>query len=173
MLIQVKLFLLSTFIGVTLGLPHINPDWIKHKIKFGLNFASAVQEKFRQVVYTLNIKAINEHNQKAAKDKSIAYTQSPNQFTHLTHEEFIEQHTGYKKESDNDKQTTTHKRETTITTTATTNTSVDWRNTTLVGPIKNQGRCVVIKFRKRKRKRDMRRWGYFFILASWSVMPIF
>ena len=166
MLVQVKLFLLATFIAVSFA----QPDWSSHKKQFGLNFRSVGEEQYRQVVYSKNINAINAHNQRAASDKSVSYTRGVNQFTHLTYEELIAKYTGYKSknstmrafldasnsESERVKRqarTTsrpcsctcgTTARQTTArrtTTVASKKTEVDWRGTIRVGPVKSQGSC--------------------------------
>lgn len=137
------LILLITFIGVTLG-----NDWAGHKTKFGLKFSTKTEESDRQAIWTQNMDAINRHNQKAFTDKSVTYTMGVNQFTHLRHDEFVARHTGYMRHKNNGKaliptvKTTTIKSTTAKPATVTSSLpQVDWRNTALVGPIKDQGNC--------------------------------
>ena len=161
MLVQVKLFLLASFIAVSFA----QSDWSSHKKQFGLDFRSIGEEQYRQVVYAKNLNAINAHNQRAATDKSISYTRGVNKFTHLTYEELIAKHTGFKPknstmraildasnlESERVKRQvkttskpcsctcgTTVKPQTTV---ASKSTEVDWRGTIRVGPVKDQGSC--------------------------------
>ena len=84
------LILLTTLIGVTLG-----NDWAGHKTKFSLKFSTTTEESDRQAIWTQNMDVINRHNQKAFTDSSVTYKMGANQFTHLRHDEFISQHTGY------------------------------------------------------------------------------
>jgi C1A family cysteine protease len=160
MLVQVKLFLLATFIAMSFA----QPDWSSHKKQFGLNFRSIGEEQYRQVVYAKNLNAIIEHNQKAATG-STSYMKGVNQFTHLTDEEFLAKYTGFKpknktmraildasnSESERVKRQvkttskpcsctcgTTAKQQTTV---ASKSTEVDWRGTIRVGPVKSQGSC--------------------------------
>ena len=138
------IILLTTFIGVTLG-----NDWTGHKTKFGLKFSTTTEEKDRQAIWTQNMDAINRHNQKASSDKSVTYTMGANQFTHLSHDEFVARHTDYMRHKNGNrkalipaKTTTTIKSTTAKPATITTSLpKVDWRGTPLVGPIKDQGNC--------------------------------
>jgi C1A family cysteine protease len=166
MLVQVKIFLLATFIAVSFA----QSDWSSHKKQFGLDFRSIGEEQYRQVVYAKNLNAINEHNQRAATDKSISYTRGVNKFTHLTYEELIAKHTGFKPKNStmraildaSNLESERVKRQvkttskpcsctcgTTVkpitakqtTTVASKSTEVDWRGTIRVGPVKDQGSC--------------------------------
>jgi hypothetical protein len=167
MLVQVKLFLLASFIAVSFA----QSDWSSHKKQFGLDFRSIGEEQYRQVVYAKNLNAINAHNQRAATDKSISYTRGVNKFTHLTYEELIAKHTGYNKKTNSKKRSmsyssdleservkrqvkttskpcsctcgttarpTTTRRTTTV---ISKNTTIDWRGSIMVGPVKDQKGC--------------------------------
>ena len=140
------MFMQSRYVEVTMIViifvsSSLGYDWEHHKATYGLLFKSASEENKHQTIFTQNMAAINEHNQKAAVDSTITYLKGPNKLTHLTHDDIISRYTGYIRSKNNK-----HMQEkATISTVAKVvsnlPTSVDWRNTPLVGPIKDQGNC--------------------------------
>ena len=160
---QLTLLFLTALVGIVYGY-----SWNDHISTYGLTFSSAVEHDKRRAIFNSNMDEIQAHNQLAAKGHR-SYTMGPNRFSHLTHAEVIASYTGYTSSQDlpespemaiyqatsttNTTNTTTTTKTTTTTTTKTTTTtttttttptnssSVDWRNTVLVGPIKDQGAC--------------------------------
>ena len=115
-------------------------DWETHKKKFSLSFSTESEDNERKEIWVKNMADINDHNKKAANDSTITYHKGPNQFTHLTYLEFIALHTGYVKRKSKIVHTKDHFVKRVVRDTELSD-SVDWRNSSLVGPIKNQGTC--------------------------------
>ena len=165
MVIQVKILILTLFVSLSSGY-----DWNAHKKNHGLTFSTMSEEIKRQTVFSQNMATIDEHNKKAESDKTISYKLGQNHLTHLTFEEVsakcmgyaIKKNRGGRFESQRSERQITKSPvvaasgcsftcapETTTkpfipvkaTTPSNSATSIDWRGTPRVGPIKNQGSC--------------------------------
>ncbi|KAJ8943323.1 hypothetical protein NQ318_004764 [Aromia moschata] len=62
--------------------------WEKYKVDYGKNFASGEEEEKRYGIFLENLRIIEEHNAEYEKGK-VSYRAGINQFTDMTHEEFV------------------------------------------------------------------------------------
>jgi hypothetical protein len=146
-----------------------NPAWEAYKLQNGVVFDSEAEDQKREAIWAKNLNDLVSNQKKFAAGGEIpSFRLGINKFSMYTYDEKVAKFTGLtrearehrrrmfgvkqagktsKKPMTSKKQTTVAKKQTTVakkpTTTVkiTTNTTVDWRNTPLVGPIKNQGSC--------------------------------
>ena len=86
----------------------------------------------------MNVQQINQHNSNPSK----TYTQGINEFTDISHEDFVQKYTGFKMDAANlAKNQRTSPSKPNVKSGSTAPTWVDWRTQGYVLPIKNQGSC--------------------------------
>ncbi len=116
-------------------------DWHVHKKKFSLRFGTPKDESKSESVWRLNVDAINKHNKEYAQGVH-AYKRAANKFTHLSRDEFLTKHTGYKKSAIKlGEKVPNVGIAPLVKPKGNLPTSVDWRTTNLTGPVKSQGVC--------------------------------
>lgn len=76
--------LLTLYISHACALPTDRHAWEDYKIKFGKKYSS-VDEPQRSEIWRLNVRNIDKHNSKPKK----SYIQGMNNFTDMTHDEFL------------------------------------------------------------------------------------
>ena len=84
-----------------------------------------------------NVEQINKHNSNPDK----TYTQGVNEFTDISHGEFVQKYTGFKKDTSTFANQKIVFSEPHVKTSSPAPTWVDWRTQGYVLPIKNQGSC--------------------------------
>lgn len=112
-------------------------EW-KHE--HGKNYSDTVEDKFRMAIFLDNVAIIEAHNEMAERGET-SYNMGTNEFSDLTHKEFVSLLNGYKSDAvekidaeDVDMYVPRGNAESDPTT-------VDWRNEGAVTPVKNQGQC--------------------------------
>lgn len=115
--------------------------WAEFKKKHGKKYKDSFDESKRFNVWQSNAKFIERHNLRKAKGLE-SYQMDLNQFTDLTYEEFIANFTGANLSLSlaNLKGVIENRSLSRILKTPAPK-AVDYRNSHLVGPIKNQGNC--------------------------------
>nr|ABS32279.1 cathepsin L protease inhibitor 1 [Diaprepes abbreviatus] len=98
----VKVFLLVVLAAVAMSAPSdtapkqkslsVEEHWNNFKTKFNRNYESPEEESKRFEIFKNNLKDIQAH-QKKYEAGEVSYQQGVNDFTDLTHEEFLATHT--------------------------------------------------------------------------------
>lgn len=161
--------LLVSFLLFTIVLCKVNaqnPAWEAYKLQHGIVFDSVVEDQKREAIWAKNLNDLVSSQKKFAAGGEIpSFRLGINKFSMYTYDEKVAKFTGLTKEARAHRRrmfgvkqakTTSRKPTTTIKVTTAkptttkkltttvkinTNSSVDWRNTPLVGPVKNQGSC--------------------------------
>lgn len=137
------LILLSVFyfcvVQLALAVPNLEKDvsWKVFTTNFGKKFTNKTVEGFRYSVWRANKDMVDKHN----ADKSKTFKMAIDEYSDLTDEEFAKQRTGLKMRfrttaNSSDSIKIVHKRQSTNPPA-----SFDWRSSSCVTPIKNQGVC--------------------------------
>jgi len=117
-------------------------EWNAWKIVHSKNYTNVMEEKFRMKIYMENMAKIARHNAKAHKGEK-GYFMKMNHYGDLLHHEFIGVMNGYDYKAK--KALRAQRDEHPISWLAPANvkypTSVDWRTTGAVTPVKDQGQC--------------------------------
>ncbi len=122
-----------------------NPAWEAYKIRYGCVFDSVEEDQKREAIWEQNLNELVSKQKKfAANGKLPPFRLGINKFSMFTYDEKVEKFTGLNREARerrrrmlDTKAAKIHKRNVNLVT----NSTVDWRNTPLVGPVKNQGGC--------------------------------
>lgn len=115
---------------------HIFSDF---KIAHSKKYESPEEEEVRKQIFTVNVKHIQEHNKRYTTGEKSYYL-GVNQFTDLTHKEFLSMYTGHlgsKVSSETPSNASTFLSPSNILLPD----QVDWRQKGYVTPVKDQGQC--------------------------------
>jgi len=146
-----NLYLSLTLIALTgislgQGLPfNFNGDvdakeWETWKVKYGKSYASAMEEKFRMMIYMDNRDRITKHNKSADKGQK-SYYMSMNEYGDLLHSEFVALMNGFKHSAHPARKSFGISKASTSSKVTENPPAVDWRDKGAVTPVKNQGQC--------------------------------
>lgn len=124
----------------SLAFGSIFDSWKAHIHKFALKFANKGDQVNREKIWRENVDTINKHNEEYERGVHT-YRLGVNKYTHLSRDEFLAKHTGYKRANLVGSVDTQSKITPMIGRGVNLPTSVDWRNTNLTGPLKEQGKC--------------------------------
>ncbi|XP_012559697.2 procathepsin L [Hydra vulgaris] len=113
--------------------PMKNPEWRRFKIKFGKFYSNQDEETSKYLNWKKNNENIINHN-----SENHSFEIGINQFSDLTHEEFMEIHGGCLKLS---KSIVNFTKEFSLPNKVNIPDKVDWRTEGYVTPVKNQGLC--------------------------------
>lgn len=130
--------LLTLYISHACALPTDSHAWEDYKIKFGKKYSS-VDEPKRREIWRLNVRNIDKHNSKPKK----SYIQGMNNFTDMTHDEFLARiGISYKIPQKDLEGNQTQKGFIWLPlSNVKLPNEVDWRKAGYVTPVKNQGVC--------------------------------
>merc|ERR1712038_175025 len=148
---KMNLYLSLTLIALTgislgQGLPfNFNRDvdaeeWETWKVKYGKSYASAMEEKFRMMIYMDNRDRITKHNKSADKGQK-SYYMSMNEYGDLLHSEFVALMNGFKHSAHPARKSFGISKASTSSKVTENPPAVDWRDKGAVTPVKNQGQC--------------------------------
>ena len=118
-----------------------NPAWLTYKLKHSKNYSSYIEEIKKIGLWKVNAKLIEAHNHRFAKGLET-YEMELNFLSDLSSREINAQFTGAKMLLNlSELGTANKKKEKLKFAQNSVKSSVDYRNTPLVGPVKNQGAC--------------------------------
>uniref|UniRef100_A0A146KWT9 Cathepsin L n=2 Tax=Lygus hesperus TaxID=30085 RepID=A0A146KWT9_LYGHE len=134
-----KLFVLATCLLVkTLAAPQVElsaEEWINFKATHGKTYQSDEEELFRQKIYLENKQLIESHNAQYEKGE-VTWKLAMNQFGDMLSHEVKSSMLGFRPSANSVRNAPIHVRSN-----KTLPTTVDWRQSNLVTPVKNQGSC--------------------------------
>lgn len=114
----------------------IHASWIVFKEEHGKSYSDDREESLRKEIFTQLLKTINLHNYLYAKGLKT-YTLGVNRYSDLSHEEFIKQMNGWKRQN----RTLTGSAYLSPNIKIDLPDTVDWRQKGYVTPVKDQGSC--------------------------------
>jgi hypothetical protein len=118
-----------------------NPAWLSYKLKHSKNYSSYIEEIKKIVLWKANAKLIEAHNHRFTKGLE-RYEMELNFLSDLSSREINAQFTGARMLLNLSGIVTTNKKKENLKFVQNSvKSSVDYRNTPLVGPVKNQGAC--------------------------------